>query len=292
MALDDQDDTGDILELKASELRLSKDLIRAASTMSDEEARYLVDAYYIHQEARKRLDNQILSMKGEPHGLITWHSEISSRMEQQIKRTLEIYSNVHAIGRWMKSNYGIGPVIAAGLMAHIDIEKSPTAGHIWSFAGYNPESQWLKGEKRPWNADLKTLCWKVGQSFMKFHKNEKCFYGHLYRKRKDYEEERNNNGGNSIRCGEILKKKNYGKTTEAFKHYSSGKLPPAHIDAQARRYAVKIFLSHLQLIWWFCENGQLPPKPYASEHLGHAHLIYPPNTDTVENLDDALRRWR
>jgi hypothetical protein len=29
----------------------------------------------------------------------------------------------------------------------------------------------------------------------------------------------------------------------------SGGLPPAHLDARARRYAVKIFLSHLYAEW-------------------------------------------
>ena len=30
------------------------------------------------------------------------------------------------------ANYGIGGVITAGLLAHID-KKSPTAGHIWNY---------------------------------------------------------------------------------------------------------------------------------------------------------------
>jgi hypothetical protein len=38
---------------------------------------------------------------------------------------------------------GIGPVIAAGLLANIDITKAPTAGHIWRFAGLDPSSKWV-----------------------------------------------------------------------------------------------------------------------------------------------------
>src|SRR5581483_306407 len=126
--------------------RLSRDLKLAAKTMSDREARYLVDAYYMWQEVRKRAGNQILSMKRtpehpeEPHSVIVWEHDQSETMEAQIKRALEVYTETNIVGRWARSNTGIGPVIAAGLMAHIDIKRCPTAGHIWSFAGLEPRS--------------------------------------------------------------------------------------------------------------------------------------------------------
>ena len=58
-------------------------------------------------------------------------------------------------------------------------------------------------------------------------------------------------------------------------------LPPAHIQARAKRYAVKIFLSHLFDVWYKLEKGQEPPKPYALAILGHAHEIEIPNLDVV-----------
>ncbi len=39
---------------------------------------------------------------------------------------------------------------------------------------------------------------------------------------------------------------NIGKSTEAYGHYSTGHLPPAPIDARARRWTVKLFLAHIQ----------------------------------------------
>ena len=255
--------------------RLSRDLRDAAANLSHDEARFLVDAYYIIQEDRKRSSNQITAMEAEPHRLLTWFFEQNKLLENQIKAALARYTDAQPIGQWLKSIYGIGPVLSAGLIAHIDINKAPTAGHIWNYAGLNPDVTWEKGQKRPWNAGLRTLCWKVGQSFMKFANADECYYGKLYQQRKAYEVARNDRGGNAEKAKALLP--NFKKTTDAFKHLSEGKLPPAQIDARARRWAVKLFLAHLQAIWWEMETGTKPPKPYPIAILGHAHEIPPPS---------------
>lgn len=254
--------------------RLSRDLRTASLTLSDEEARFLVDASYIIQEDRKRSGNQVRSMGTEPHATLSWFFENNQILEGQLKTALDRYSDSKKIGRWMKAQYGIGPVLSAGLLAHIDIEKAVTVGDIWRFAGLDPTIKWEKGQKRPFNAGLKTLCWKIGQSFMKFHKEDACFYGKLYKQRKDFEEARNNRGDNAAKAAELLPK--FNKSTEAYGHLASGKLPPAQIDARARRWAVKIFLSHVHEKWHELELGVKPAKPFAIEHLGHAHYIPPP----------------
>jgi Transposase IS116/IS110/IS902 family len=273
-------------ETATSVTRLTRDLAVAASTLSDEEARYLVDAYYLMQENRKATANQARSMEAEPHSVIAWLNEQDQILEGQIKRALDKYTDARDIGQWMKSIHGIGPVIAAGLLAHIDITKAPTVGHIWRFAGLDPTVTWNKGQKRPWNAGLKTLCWKIGQSFMKFSGDEACEYGHVYRDRKAYEVARNDSGGNAARAAELLPK--FKPSTEAHKHLKGGKLPPAQIDARARRYAVKLFLAHLHGVWFWQANGTLPPRPYIIEHGGHAHVIHPPNMP--DDMRAALQR--
>lgn len=270
--------------------RLSRDLASAAATMSVEEARFLVDAYYLIQEDRKRSTNQVRAMADEPHAVLAWFAEQNETLEAQIKRALDRYSDGKLIGQWAKSVHGIGPVIAAGLMAHIDPARDETVGHIWSFAGLNPTVKWAKGEKRPWNGGLKVLCWKIGQSFMKFSGSEECVYGKVYRARKAYEVARNDSGRNAEAAATILREKRFGKETDAFKHLSGGKLPPAQIDGRARRYAVKLFLSHYHHIGYFIAKGVMPPKPYAISILGHAHLIDPPGTAIVPGFDEAARK--
>jgi hypothetical protein len=269
--------------------RLDRDLAKASTTLTEQEARFLVDAYYLMQDGRKRGDNQVRAMKAEPHTVIAWLTTQYDTLESQTRRSLDRYSDAHPVGRWMKSIHGIGPVIAAGMLAHIDIKKAPTAGHIWRFAGLDPTMRWNKGEKRPWNAQLKTLCWKIGQSFMKFAANEACTYGHLYRTRKTYETLRNDSGGNAERAAAILLEKRFDKSTEAYKMLSSGKLPLAQIDARARRYAVKLFISHLQCVWWFADTGALPPDPYAIAHKDHVHFVPVPNAREIPGLAEALK---
>lgn len=253
--------------------RLSKDLAAAAATLSDDEARFLVDAYYMMQDDRKRAHNQVraLGESAEPHAVIAWLAQQSETLEDQIKRALDKYTQAHQMGAWMREIVGIGPVISAGLLAHIDIERAPTVGHIWRFAGLDPTLKWNKGERRPWNAQLKVLCWKAGQSFMKFSGRDDCYYGKVYRERKEYEIARNDRGDNADIAARALTEKKIGKDTDAFGHLTAGKLPPAQIDARARRYAVKLFLSHMWEAWYRMHHGTEPPAPYPIAFLGHAH---------------------
>jgi hypothetical protein len=275
--------------------KLSKDLLLAARTISDAEARFLTDAYYSMQDARIRADGQVRSIVKnpvetgevdpetgevlravEPHDVLKWLSDQNSTLEAQIKRALEKYVGAHVVGEWLIGIHGIGPVISAGLLAHIDIHKAPTAGHIWRFAGLDPTVRWEKKTTRPWNAQLKVICWKAGESFIKFHNSEECFYGHLWKTRKEVYIARNEAGDYAARAAQILTERKVGKDTDAYKAYSVGRFPPAHIHAMARRYAVKIFLSHLHGEMYRRILKKEPPFPYVLEHLGHAHMIKPP----------------
>ena len=63
-------------------MRLGRDLRAAAATLSDAEARYLVDAYYLMQENRIRSDHQAgkLAEAGEPNLFIKWLAEQNSKL--------------------------------------------------------------------------------------------------------------------------------------------------------------------------------------------------------------------
>jgi hypothetical protein len=255
--------------------RLNKDLKEAAKKLSPNEARYLVDLYYIIQEYRKATDNQMRS-NDEPNMLLDWFSGQHKSLEGNIKKVLDIYTDNHPIGTWAKGLMGIGPVIAAGLLAHIDITKAPTVGSIWKFAGLDPSSKWEKGKKRPWNADLKVLCWKIGESFVKVSTNSDDFYGKIYVARKELETAENEKGTYKAQAEEVLKTKKIGKETIAYSWYIQGKLPPAHIHARAKRYAVKLFLSHFFEKLYEHHYGKKAPEAYCFAHLGHAHKIEAP----------------
>ena len=348
--------------------QLQKDLRRAAATLSPNEARFLVDAYYQMQSDRIRTAGQVRSMADEPHMLLDWLVGNSIKLESQIKSALDVYSESNELGRWARSIVGIGPVIAAGLLAHIDIEKAPTAGHIWRFAGLDPTVKWLgrkgadqiladvvditgdplgedgfkidpyalteseiesyyelvteptgnkelnrrqlkaisvmtnrnlsnllrlgrdsKGRitpdsmtkmlaKRPWNAALKVLCWKAGESFIKQQQHKDDIYGQVYIERRALEDDRNARGEFADQAAEILKAKKYNKATDAYKAYIQGYLPPAHLLARARRYAVKLFLAHFHHVAYMLRYGEEPPYPFILDNdPQHTHFIAPPN---------------
>lgn len=270
----------DYIELEALN-KLKRDIKNAGTTLSKEEARYLVDLYYQMQEYRKASDNQVRQLQKEdnkePHETLAFFANNFRTLERNIKSVLQVYAESKPIGQWMLSICGIGPVISAGLMANIDITKIQTAGQIQAFAGLDPTREWHKGEKRPYNARLKTLCWKIGQCFIKVQNNEEDVYGKIFAIRKAYEIERNEKGELADQAKAKLERFNIKKTTDAYKWYSQGKLPPAHINQRASRYAVKIFLSHLFSVWYEMEHKEKPPKPYAIAILNHAHEIPIPN---------------
>lgn len=291
--------------------RLSRDLAKTARDIDREEARVLVDAYYQIQENRKRATSQStqLEKSHEPHELVTWMQEQLEVFESQIARALDKYSSSHPVGIWARDQVGIGPVIAAGLLAHVDITKSNTAGKLWAFAGLDPTKTWGKGQRRPWNAALKVLCWKIGESFVKTSSVEDSYYGPLYAARKALEI-RNNLDGKLV--DQAIKRSAgnfFGADTEAILWYTGCLTPddartyyatpaesrlglakrlagapgsgmpmlaPAHIHARAKRWVVKLFLAHFHQIYYEHHYGEKPPAPYPIAHMGHVDMTPPP----------------
>ena len=266
-------------ELGISIARLKKDLKDASRLMSANEVRYLIDGYYLIQDHRKAVRNQIhsLSANKEPTYLLEWLAEQAETLESQVRNALKNWTESSPIGQWSQSIVGIGPVISAGLLAHIDMNKATTVGKIWRFAGLDPSSRWEKGKKRPWNADLKVLCWKIGESFVRQGDKEDNIYFKLYAERKQLEISRNESGDYTEQAKLILSNKNWRKDSIAKAHYEIGKLPPAHIHARAKRYAVKMFLSHWHHVAYTIHYKKDPPIPYAIAFLGHSHVVPVPN---------------
>lgn len=287
--------------------RLCKDLKASAKLLGRHQVRFIVDTYYALQRVRIAAGSQSETLvKGkEPDDLVSWFALQMERLEKQIPKAMEVWVKAQPDGEWLLSICGIGPVIAAGLLAHIDIEPwrcrnktakksckeaapcTPqcgkeilhTAGHIWSFAGiYGPKQEWFPKTKRPWNASLKTLCWKLGESFVMVSNNAKDIYGHVYAERKKLEEKRNAEGLFVDQAKAKLEKFKISKDTDAYAAYIQGKLPSAHLHARAKRYAVKRFLAHFHEHLYVTKYGKRPPLPYPIAIMGHPeeHYIPPP----------------
>lgn len=125
------------------------DLKRAAELMTTTEARFVVDYYYQVQEYRKRTKSQAAALKEaqEPTILTNWLAQQMVSTEAHIKKYLDVWSDASPVGRWSKSNVGIGPVIAAGLLAHINMNIAKHPSQVWNYAGLNPQVEWLGKER-------------------------------------------------------------------------------------------------------------------------------------------------
>ncbi len=127
--------------------RLSRDAMAAirqhGGGITVTEARYLVDTYYRLQEQRIRANNQLKALArdatasdrvAEPHEALAWTMDQFATLEKSLEKILAIYVASHPMSWFFDQTLGIGPILAAGLLAHIDIHRAVTAGHIYRYA--------------------------------------------------------------------------------------------------------------------------------------------------------------
>jgi len=297
-------------------IRLTRDLRAAARELSPKQLRIMVDMYYQIQESRKRAHNQLRAAKEEPNTWFDMMSKYMERMEKVVAGALDIATSQTDVGKWAKAQVGVGPVLAGALQAYINIDTTPSISGLWSLAGQNPTAVWAKGEKRPWNARLKVVCWKLGDSFVKFHNKDECLYGHIYAKRKPREVQRNDQGMHVALAEKSLAERQIkdvatrawyegrypaGTTAEALKHTTlperekflnsvrlkpgegQAMLPLGRIELRARRIAVKLFLGHYFQVAYYHRYNKLPAPPYiqAKEPELHSHYIAPPGYEDI-----------
>ena len=130
----------------------------------------------------------------------------------------------------------------------------------------------------PWNKELKEILYRVGVMFRRIGGQGIVTppYRAIYDWRKQYEIPRNAAGDYADQAADKLSSRSFRAEKTAFKHYSKGRLPPAHIDARARRFAVKIFLVHLYQVMFYGRYGKMPPRPYILDVLGKEREIVCP----------------
>ena len=128
--------------------------------------------------------------------------------------------------------------------------------------------------KPPYNANLKTCCYLIGEAFCKVS-NRGSKYGMLYRERKAWETSNNENLMYKNQADKLLSEKNYDKSTPTYKSLSEGKLSSAHINQRAKRFATKIFLTHFFEACWTDKYHTEPPVIYPIAFQEHVDYITP-----------------
>lgn len=243
-------------------------IIRTLELQTDQIAD-VIELYYDCQDLRIAHANK--KRTEAPRELTDWldfwmhlgESVIHGKLKQWVES-----ANCPPEAAWAYEQSGIGPVMAAGLAAHIDVTKANSISAVWKFAGQAPGfDRKQKGQKLPYNARLKTLCWKLGESFVKVSGKEGAVYGKLYGEFKAEEQKRNEAGQYAAAAAlELSSKKITDAHTKAV--LQSGRLIDGHLHSRAKRRAVKIFLAHYWTKGREARNLEVR-KPYAIQILGH-----------------------
>lgn len=154
---------------------------------------------------------------------------------------------------------------------HAFITKAPV-----EYGGDLPRAAVTKAlSMRPYSAAMKQVAYHIGSCIIRVRGvKPDAFYGVWYDKFKLREIQKNENGEFAEQAKAGLNR--VGAATESAKHYREGKLPPGHIDARARRWIAKLFLSHYWEVRYRAEFGREPPRPWIIEKGGHADFIMPP----------------
>lgn len=244
-------------------------------TLKSHEIAEMVELYYDAQDMRIAHANK--DRTEPPSPLVEWLQWWLKQGERVIHGKLTEWvesDEAPAEARWAYDQIGIGPIIAAGLAAHIDVEKAHHVSALWKFAGLAPGfDRKTKGVKLPYNSRLKVLCWKAGESFVKVSGKDGATYGKLYAQFKAIEIQHNEAGHYAEAAKqELARKKFKAEDSVTKKRLLSGKLSDAHLHARAKRKAVKIFLAHY---WDQGRQGRgLPvPGPYSIDVMGHPSKI-------------------
>lgn len=128
--------------------------------------------------------------------------------------------------------------------------------------------------KPPYNTDLKKVCYLIGESFVKVS-NKGSLYGELYKERKAFENYMNEKGEYKDQAEKLLREKNYNKDTDTYEYLSKGILSPGHINMRAKRWAVKIFMTHVFEAAYYYTYNEKPPVIWPIAFGGHTDYIEP-----------------
>jgi hypothetical protein len=204
------------------------------------------------QKARIQFGNRVSALeRGDDDGQHTDQLSIAQRwaarfeeLEAELDKDIKAAVQEYPIYELMVEVKGVGPMTAAKLISMIDITAAPHVSSLWRYAGYavidGERERPVKGEKLHYNKRLKTACYLLGGSFLKSNSPYRAVYD---RAREKY----------------ALTKPDWTK---------------AHQHQAAMRKMIKMYLSHLWVVWRELE-GLPVTEPYVHAHLGHEHYYSP-----------------
>ncbi len=211
--------------------------------------------------------------------------ESSEKFEALYKKLMmELVENQPVYIEFLQHIKGISSVLSANLIKEFgQCENALHISSLWKYCGMHvvdgkaPKRE--KGIKLDFSIKLRTLCWKISDSFVK---QRTPFYRDIYDKEKERQSSfmSHSNGGNQTQSASHVERENQKIIAPQSK---------LHADLRARRKMVKIFLAHY---WMACKEiyshrrvenqdnaashkdreNQKIKAPYAQSKLGHRHI--------------------
>lgn len=223
------------------------------------------------QRHRIQMGNRIAAVEQERSQvdvtIIRHYAEVFEALEADAAALIADSIKDHPVWPWLEAVKGIGPGLAGALLAPIDIKRAEKVSSLWCYAGQGlrdgQRDRPTKGERLPYNADLKRTCYLIATSFLRANSPY----------RREYDE---------AKADYIANRPDW---------------TLGHADMAARRKMIKLFLSHLWTMYRY--ECKLPvPPPYAFQVLGHSGYKppweYVPDYPYDSDLRDLLtpRPWQ
>jgi len=262
--------------------------------------RNLVDIYYDFQgqriqtqlrigtsERTNTLSKEDLSIYG-----ITTIMENAQNFEKDIEKLIVRQLKNHALyTQYLSKIAGIGPLIAAGLIAYIDdIEKFDHVSSLWQYSGYGM-NRFCEYCKKPTFVEVKyEQTGKIAKKLQPFEKCPECNQDTkpiLQKRTSGYQSNWNDRlkvlawkAANSFvkqsaarskyrKLYDKIKADEHRKHPEKKKEGGKTFFNDGHLHNRAMRKVSKIFLAH---VWqtWRRQQGLEATEPYAKQLLGHS----------------------
>lgn len=203
------------------------------------------------QKARIQFGNRLDALERgadngneKQHELVDrWYRRFDD-LETELDRDIIQLVKDHPAYPYLIELRGIGPLLAAKLLALIDIERASHVSSLWKYAGYGvtdgERDRPKKGEVLPYNKRLKVTCHLIATSFLKCNSPYRAIYD------------------------------------DSRQYYAANRpdWTPLHQHHAALRRMTKRFLSHLWIVWREVE-GLPVSDPYVQAYLGHTHIDSP-----------------
>ena len=229
-----------------------------------------VQAFYDHQKLRIAQSNRVEMYKklGVDMAGLEWYPKAMKDIEEQFEKEMAHYVKQEKVwNEYLSRVKGIGPVMAAGLIAWFDDpSKANTPSKMWKYAGLGVTDgvadRRRKGEKNlGFNPKLKTHMYKIGKQLF-FTKGN---YYHYYLEQKEAIAVKHKPSAD-VESMEMSERKKYWQ--EHPNEWPNGKM-----HAYAFRKMLKLFLSNFWEAWRTTENLDTP-RPYAEAILGHVDIVH------------------